>query len=320
MQLPRIFRSSGKCRFSIASTLVLLIVWAHMPLVSGQAAAQSTVQEIAAWNVVFDTESGLLSVDVGAVPVADVLQSIAEQAGAKLTINGDPGTTVAQRFEEIPLERGIWRLVASETYFDMVIEYAPAASNSGARVPVTIMVDASVGSPIASAGDGEIEAAIPQSPGQPGYDREAQRERLAEIRDLARSGDPAAAQRIAAILSESDDPKVRRNAAKALGKFGDNDTARTTLIDALSDDDPKVRRTAAKTLHKSGGNAATTAFVRVLSEAGDPLSRRAAASALGKVRDGVALEALERATFDVDPTVVEAAERALARWQRKFGQ
>ena len=56
-----------------------------MPLVSGQAAAQSTVQEIAAWNVVFDTESGLLSVDVGAVPVADVLQSHGQTAKIRAT-------------------------------------------------------------------------------------------------------------------------------------------------------------------------------------------------------------------------------------------
>ena len=127
-------------KFSIASTLLLLSVWAHMPLVSGQAAAQSTVQEIAARDILFDAESGLLSVDIGVIPVADVLQSIAEQAGAKLTIHGDMGTTVAQRFKGIPLERGIRRLVAGENRFGMVIEYGPAVSNSGAMVPVTIVI------------------------------------------------------------------------------------------------------------------------------------------------------------------------------------
>ena len=105
-----------------------------------QSAAQSTVQEIAARDIVFDVESGFLSVDVGAVPVADVFRSIAEQAGAKLTIHGNLGTTVAQRFKGIPLERGIRRLVAGEMRFGMVIEYGPAVSNSGARVPVTIVV------------------------------------------------------------------------------------------------------------------------------------------------------------------------------------
>ena len=74
---------------SIASTLVLLSVGAHMPLASRQAAAQDTGHEIAAGDIVFDGESGLLSVDIGAVPLADVLRSIAEQAGAKLIINRD---------------------------------------------------------------------------------------------------------------------------------------------------------------------------------------------------------------------------------------
>ena len=291
-----------------------------------QSAAQSTVQEIAARDIVFDAESGLLSVDVGAVPVADVLRSIAEQASAKLTIHGNLGTTVAQRFKGIPLERGIRRLVAGEMSFGMVIEYEPASSNSGARVPVTIVVYASVGSSIAdappsrSAGDGDIAAAIPQFPGQPVYDRNAHLERIVEVRDLARSGGRAAAERLASILSESDDPTVRRNAAVALGKFGDNAAARAALIDALSDDYRLSQMAAFKSLAKVGGDGATTAFVRVLSEADDPLSRRAAALALGEVPDQVARKALERATSDAHPTVVEAAEHALAQWQQQFGQ
>lgn len=301
---------------TIASTLVLLSVWAHMPLASRQAAAQQSAgHEIAAGDIVFDGESGLLSVDIGAVPLADVLRSIAEQTDAKLIIRGDLGTTVAQRFRGIPLERGIRRLAAGEMRFGMVIEYEPAASNSGARVPVTIVVYASAGSSIAeappsrSAGDGDI-----------GYDRAARLERLAEVRDLARSGNPAAAESLARILSQSEDPKVRRNAAQALGKFGDNVAARTALIDALWDEDLRARVTAFRSLAQVGGDGAAQALGRVLSQADDPLSRRAAAVALGRLRDQDARTALERARSDVNPAVVEDVEQALAQWQQQFGQ
>ena len=69
-----------------------------------------------------------------------------------------------------------------------------------------------------------------------------------------------------------------------------------------------------------GYDGATTAFVRVLSEADDLLSRRAAALALGGLPDQDAQKALERAKLDAHPTVVEAAEHALAQCQQQFRQ
>ncbi len=312
--------------FSIASTLVLLSVWAHMTLASRQAAAQDTGHEIAAGDIVFDGESGLLSVDIGAVPLADVLRSIVEQTDAKLIIRDDVGTTVAQRFRGIPLERGIRRLAAGEMRFGMVIEYEPSASDSGARVPAKIVVFAASGSPAAgarpgrSAGGGKVKAAVPLSPALQGSDRQTQLERLVEVRDLAQSGNPAAAERLAWILSQSEDPKVRRNAAQALGKFGNNAAARTVLIDALSDENLLARMAAFKSLTRVGGDGATRAFVQVLSEADDPLSRRAAVFALGELPDQNARKALENARSDRNSAVGEAAERALAQWDQQFGQ
>lgn len=313
-------------KFSIGSALLLLSVWAHLPFASGQAAAQSTEQEIATREIVFDAESGLLSINVGAVPIADVFRSIAEQAGAKITIYGDLGTTFPHRFERIPLERGIRRLVAGETGFGFVIGYEPAALNSRARIPATIIVFPRAGNSIVeitpnqSVGSGEDEVDASQNPRQARYDRDVLSERLAEIRDLLRSRDRDAAESLVAILAESDDPVVRRNAANALGKFGDSDTAQAALIDGLSDRDLLTRLAAFKSLAKVGGDDATMAFVRVLSEADDLQSRRAAALALGEISDHVARQALERAELDVHPTVVKAAKYALGQWQEQFGR
>ncbi len=52
-----------------------------------------------------------LSVDLGAVPLADVLRAIAEQAGAELVIRGDLGELAPQAFAGKPLAEGIRQLV-----------------------------------------------------------------------------------------------------------------------------------------------------------------------------------------------------------------
>ena len=89
--------------------------------------------------------------------IADQHPARSAEARRPPVVATDPGTTVAQRFTGIPLERGILRLVASETNFSLVIEYEPAASDSGAAVPYTITFSAGAGAP---AGNGEVEAAI----------------------------------------------------------------------------------------------------------------------------------------------------------------
>ena len=52
-------------------------------------------------------EKGRLSVDVGAVPLVDVLKAIAEQTGADLLVHGNPGLVRPKAFTDEPLPQGI---------------------------------------------------------------------------------------------------------------------------------------------------------------------------------------------------------------------
>ena len=310
--------------FSVASKLVIASVWAHTLIVSEQAVAGDIDNKVPARNIVVSAENGLLSVDVGAVPIADVLRSIAEQTGAKLKIHGNPGVTVPLRANDMTLEDGIRRLLRGQASFGIVIKYKRPVADPGARVPTLIVVFVAPGSPAEgawpsrSAEGGKVKAAAPQIPAEPEHARQTRFERLVEVHDLAQSGGPDAAESLAWLLSTSEDPKVRRSAAKALGKFGDNHVARTALIAALWDQDLRPRMAAIKSLARVGGDGAAQALAQILSETDDALSLQAAVSALGSLPGKYARTALERAGWDANPAVVEAAEAALARRDQRF--
>ena len=56
-------------------------------------------------------ESGEMSASLGAVPVVDVLGSVAHQTGASLSVRGDLGAVRPQSFTRVPLATALPRLV-----------------------------------------------------------------------------------------------------------------------------------------------------------------------------------------------------------------
>lgn len=298
-------------RFKAVSLLVVLGIVLGAPPVSAQAA------DDAARNLAVSVDNGLVSVDIGRVPIADVLRSIAEQAGIEIIVRGDPGTATAQRFSGLTLEKSIGRLLQNRKGVGMTIVYEPAAAGQSRGIPIRVVVFATSRPTDAraslTASGGETVASTPATLA----DRATLR---AEIRVLARQGDAAAAQRLAQILAQSDDAAVRRQAAEALGKFPNSEAARSALIDALWDPNWRARMASFNALARVGGDGIAPAFRQVLATADDPRSRRMAALLLARYPGQKTRAALEMARLDLESSVSDAAEHAIGQWRQNFGQ
>lgn len=148
---------------------------------------------------------------------------------------------------------------------------------------------------------------------------------------------------VAARLSSDKDPFVRKAAAYALGHFRDQERT-AALIAALKDKDQEVRGAAAVSLadHRDAaavGSLATSLFdknafvraqaaralgvngqsasqavpalVKLLGQDSDAEVKRQSATALGLIGDRSALPALERASYDSDSYLAEAARDSI---------
>jgi HEAT repeat protein len=121
----------------------------------------------------------------------------------------------------------------------------------------------------------------------------------------------------------SDDPVVRREALRSIGKLKeraplDARAVLPLLVDGLDDADPGVRTVAATYLGiiHEGGAEAVQALIEALKDP-EPAVRRAAASALGSfgAEATPALAALKKASGDADPDVAREAGVALVKLQ-----
>ncbi len=133
------------------------------------------------------------------------------------------------------------------------------------------------------------------------------------------------------LLADTD-VEVRKSAAEALGKLGDNSVL-PELVKLLADADVEVRRSAAEALGKLDDSSVTPEFVKLLADT-DMYVRRSAAEALGKLGDssgwvklladanaGVrrsAAEALGKlGDSSVAPELVKLLANADVRWLRR---
>jgi HEAT repeat protein len=106
------------------------------------------------------------------------------------------------------------------------------------------------------------------------------------------------------------DPKVRRQAAEALGRLGDK-AAVEPLIAALKDDDRGVRWSAASALGALADNRAVEPLIAALKDQ-DAWVRGMVAEALGRLGDRRAVEPLRAVLKRDDGSVDESAACALA--------
>jgi len=132
---------------------------------------------------------------------------------------------------------------------------------------------------------------------------------------LAQFGE-AVLQPLMKVLSSSKQETQRFWAARILGGLKTH-RATPTLLNALSDYSPKVRSEAALALGHFGAREAVYPLSKMLLEDSVPLVRDAAAEALGKIADDRALTALKEALADLDYAARRRAMEALERMGEK---
>ena len=87
-------------------------------------------QEPSAAGLDISLEDGRLTVNVRDVSLSRVLGAIAAKAGFALDIAGELDSKVSASFENVPLERGLRRIVGRSSY---IIELVPATGAGGPR-------------------------------------------------------------------------------------------------------------------------------------------------------------------------------------------
>jgi HEAT repeat protein/MFS family permease len=128
------------------------------------------------------------------------------------------------------------------------------------------------------------------------------------IKDLAVSGMSMAEAELNRLLQDPS-PRLRRQAAEALGRVGGHDAA-IALTHLIEEHPLLVEDEMVEALAELGDVSAVPALVKLLENPSSSL-RRASAMALGKLRSAEALNALTDAAAAKDPELRRAAIRAL---------
>lgn len=198
-------------------------------------------------------------------PLADVLRAIAARAGVKLSLRGDLAAPVTTTLTDVPLDEGIKRLAGGHSVCLLYDPPGPAADGGTADKLTEVLV---IESPPAARVAPRVDL----------------QQRLSHLRTVRMLG-------------------MRRDA--------ESTTALARMV--TEDDDPVVRRRAALELARTRGPSADAVLVRALRGDADAQVRRAAALALAPVRTEEARRALEAAAADTDASVRGAARSALRR-------
>lgn len=281
--------------------LRLALVAGGCTLAAGALEAQEIVQ-------------GRLTMEIEAQPLADVLEAIAREAGIGLEIDGELGDAEPQTFHSVPLDGAIRQLVGTHS---LVMIHAPNAERQLSEVRVYAVEEDPEARRQASAQQARRaeRAQRVESAGREvavAGERTDRAARVQEVRELARSGDPAAVRDLSAILASDDDPAIRRLAVGALAGIGDPG-ATEPLAQALDDEDRAVRVQVVRALHNLLGDDVAPYLARVVTSDQEPAVRMMAVQMAADLPGGPALEVLQQALNDPDDEIREMAEAALDR-------
>jgi HEAT repeat protein len=303
---------------------ILFPLWAGLLVISGLAppfvgATESTV----AMSVSF--ENGLVSVSASSVPVRDVIEAIADQAGLRLVEQVELDQQVTLDIDRQPLPDALAVLLENDSY--TLFQAIPSTDNDADVIPGTLWVF-SEGTSLAPAATVFYEAVLYQG---------TYREKKEAIRELRRLGTPAAVQALSLALGDEDarirdtigsdealaaiasaaqdsDPRVRGNAAAALAS-GDSETSAQYLAMALDDPDPRVRMAVIESLADvpfgTVPNQLTVATLTRALQDEDPEVRMSAVDAMEEIGGDVAYQTLMQSHADSDSDMPDAIRESL---------
>lgn len=261
---------------------------------------------------------GLVSVEARSVPLGEVLDALAREAGFRLVVKDSMPAPVNWSFHDVPVEKAVARLLGTASFVSL---YASTDGPTGPtlaevrvlRAPTAIPAVVVYGADRPHNWDGQVAAleaatqgATPAEPTAPG---------AGGAQDQARYMSARVSRDLPQALS-SDDPLVRRKAAAELATLRPQDS-RGPLTQALSDSDSIVRMRAVQGLAQAGGEESIASLSKVLLEDQDPRVRRMAARGLGRMNTESAFWALMEANSDDDPGVREAVTQSLATLEKR---
>lgn len=281
----------------------------------------------AAGTLEVSVRNGYVTMNAHAAPLGEVLRDLSDKAGFNLVMKQDLRAPVTWRFENVPVDQAVTRLLASVS---SVALYAPQSDGTGSVLSeVRILRGGNKNTPLvehrtALADGGDIHAG-PES----GMNELAA---ASEMSTAPRQSDPIGSQLASADVSDmrpasgslgpidesldNGDATGRRGAALRDAKRRP-DMARDAMNTALSDPDVVVRQRAVQGLARLGGEESVSSLSRVLLEDPEPRVRRMAAASLGRISTESAFWALMEANSDDDAGVREAVNAALTALDRR---
>ncbi len=268
-----------------------LLASAHAPMAAEQGTTASVID--------VKVRNGLLTVNLRDAPLADVLLAIGEQAGFRVLVRGDAKTTVTRSFSDVPLAKGVQRLLGHASSWLM-------SHDGDALVKVHLYIGA--GSPAVTSRTAQAALAVSLTD-----DHDT---RLRFVKKIARRPHASATEGLILLLTGDRDPLIRRVAAIALGKVKGERSLLALASAVEEDEDSSVRRWAIQGLSMIGGEQAVRTVGGALLEDPDPLIRRSAARTLATMRNDAGMDFLYAAKLDHDPGVSQAVEAALSRLSR----
>jgi hypothetical protein len=246
-------------------------------------------------------ENGLVSVSASSVPVRDVIEAIADQAGLRLVEQVELDQQVTLDIDRQPLPDALAVLLENDSY--TLFQAIPSTDNDADVIPGTLWVF-SEGTSLAPAATVFYEAVLYQG---------TYREKKEAVRELRRLGTPAAVQALSLALGD-EDARIRDTALSALSRIG-SDEALAAIASAAQDSDPRVRGNAAAAL-ASGDSETSAQYLAMALDDPDSRVRMAVIESLadvpfGAVPSELAVATLSRALEDEDPEVRMSAVDAM---------
>ncbi len=242
---------------------------------------------------------GLLTVNLRDAPLADVLLAIGEQAAFRVLVRGDAKTTVTRSFSDVPLAKGVQRLLGHASSWLM-------SHDGDALVKVHLYIG--TGSPVVTSRTAQAALAVSLTD-----DHDT---RLQFVKKIARQPHAPATEGLILLVTGDRDPLIRRIAAIALGKVKGERSLLALARAVEEDEDSSVRRWAIQGLGMIGGEQAVRTVGGALLEDPDPSIRQSAARTLATMRNDAGMDFLYAAQSDRDPGVRQAVEAALSRLSR----
>lgn len=281
----------------------------------------------AAGTLEVSVRNGFVTMNAHAAPLGEVLRDLSDKAGFNLVMKQDLRAPVTWRFENVPVDQAVTRLLSSVS---SVALYAPQSDGTGSVLSeVRILRGGNKNIPLvehrtALADGGDIHAG-PESnmnelagangvTASPRLNNPSENQLAsADVNDML----PASGS-LGPIDQSLDNGDVTGRHGDALKDAKRRpDMAREAMNTALSDPDVVIRQRAVQGLARLGGEESVSSLSRVLLEDPEPRVRRMAAASLGRISTESAFWALMEANSDDDAGVREAVNAALTALDRR---